>query len=116
MKAVKLEIGWKEERAANVSLAVARGIGRLPTRPDDRLLSRSIAPTGRECRCPECNSIVYSRRSKLCGVCGESLPAELLFSPDEARRIQKLLESERQRHKKWMHRARSQAGGLLPVL
>ena len=96
MKAVKLDIGWNEEKAASVSLGVARGIGRPLTRPNDRLLSRSITPAARECRCPECNSIVYSRRNRLCGVCGESLPAELLFSPDEARRIhEEQIESDR---------------------
>ena len=34
-------------------------------------------------KCPKCGSIIYSRRNVLCGVCGERLPPELLFSPEQ---------------------------------
>jgi hypothetical protein len=58
------------------------------------------APT--QLRCPHCESIIYSRRSKRCGVCDCQLPEELLFSPEETQRIERLMQSERERHRRWM--------------
>jgi predicted nucleic acid-binding Zn ribbon protein len=54
--------------------------------------------------CPECNSIIYTRRHRLCGVCGEELPEELLFSVMEASRVKELLRNEQHRHRVWMAR------------
>ena len=65
-------------------------------------LARQIAPNHLEHRCPVCRSIIYSRRHRLCGVCSRPLPEESLFTPSEARRIEKLIESERERHKRWL--------------
>jgi hypothetical protein len=72
------------------------------SRPLRAPLVREIAPAASRRRCPSCQSIVYSRRHRLCGVCSLPLPEEFLFSIAEARRIEKLLESERQRHRKWL--------------
>ena len=58
----------------------------------------------REKHCPHCGSIIYSRRHKLCGSCGEALPERCLFSPQEAQSVQTLLNEERNRHRKWLHR------------
>ena len=33
-----------------------------------------------EFRCPHCQSPIYSRKAKICGVCKKTLPAELLLS------------------------------------
>jgi len=33
-----------------------------------------------EFRCPNCNSPIYSRKNKICGVCEKLLPEELLLS------------------------------------
>jgi len=33
-----------------------------------------------EFRCPHCQSPIYSRKQKICGVCEKSLPPELLLS------------------------------------
>src|SRR6266567_1749892 len=60
-----------------------------------------IGVQARECRCPACDSIVYSRRHNRCGVCEEVLPATCLFSNEEADKIQALLRTERQRHRTW---------------
>ncbi len=60
-------------------------------------------------RCPHCNSIIYSRRNKLCGVCNQELPAELLFSQAEARRVESVLRSEQLRHRAWLAKAFEQA-------
>jgi hypothetical protein len=65
--------------------------------------SRGVRPQS-ERRCPFCNSVIYSRRHKLCGSCGETLPAECLFSAEEAESIAALLTEERDRHRKWLHR------------
>jgi hypothetical protein len=53
-------------------------------------------------RCPECDSIIYSRRHRLCGVCSQPLPEELLFNTREAMRVEALVTAERIRHRKWM--------------
>ena len=38
--------------------------------------------------CPACSRKILSRRTKLCGYCGEPLPAELLFTPAEVEEIE----------------------------
>jgi hypothetical protein len=65
-------------------------------------LDRPLTPNQGEHRCPCCQSLIYSRRHKLCGVCNRPLPAELLFSGTEARRIEALLRREKQLHRRWM--------------
>jgi len=59
----------------------------------------------KEARCPLCNSIVYSRRHKRCGVCGEDLPESCLFSFAQAKNVEYALEEERQRHRVWLRKA-----------
>ena len=39
-------------------------------------------------RCPGCSRVILSRRNKLCGFCGEPLPAELLFTPAQIEEIE----------------------------
>jgi hypothetical protein len=67
-------------------------------------LTRKLAGPPAVARCPNCDAIVYSRRSKLCGVCAEPLPKEFLFSPAQERNIEWLLEFERLRHRVWMRK------------
>jgi NMD protein affecting ribosome stability and mRNA decay len=43
-------------------------------------------------KCPHCGSIIYSRRHALCGVCGQQLPPELLFTPKERKIVERQLE------------------------
>ena len=38
--------------------------------------------------CPACSLAILSRRNKLCGFCGEPLPAELLFTPAQIEKIE----------------------------
>jgi tRNA(Ile2) C34 agmatinyltransferase TiaS len=40
-------------------------------------------------KCPKCGSVIYSRRNFLCGICGERLPDELLFSPQEREKVER---------------------------
>jgi len=59
----------------------------------------------RAAHCPSCHSIVYTRRHPQCGACGESLPDECLFTHSEARNVETMMQSERQRHRAWIERA-----------
>jgi hypothetical protein len=77
--------------------------------PAQHGLTRQLAMPGSGNRCPHCGSIIYSRRHKLCGVCTEELPAELLFPRQEAQRLQCLMRSEELRHRTWMAKALHQA-------
>jgi len=56
-------------------------------------------------RCPSCNSIIYSRRHKLCGVCNQLLPAAFLFDDFEARNIEETIECEKKKHRAWLRKA-----------
>jgi predicted nucleic acid-binding Zn ribbon protein len=62
----------------------------------------SIRIKARERYCPSCDSIVYSRRHTLCGVCGHALPEDCRFTAPEAESVEMLLRAERQRHRTWM--------------
>jgi hypothetical protein len=52
--------------------------------------------------CPACGAIIYSRRHRLCGVCGRPLPTELIFSEAKAAWVQSLVEIGRERHRRWL--------------
>jgi hypothetical protein len=55
-------------------------------------------------RCPKCASIIYSRKSHLCGVCGIALPKSFLFNETERAVVTTLLSEERERHRAWLSR------------
>jgi hypothetical protein len=40
-----------------------------------------------EKRCPACNSVIYSRRARLCGVCSAPVPEELRITGEQAKKI-----------------------------
>ena len=63
---------------------------------------RKIGSRDGQPHCPACGSIVYSRRHRLCGVCSQPLPEEFLFTAEQTRYIETLLETERQRHRAWL--------------
>lgn len=65
-------------------------------------------------RCPGCASIVYSRKSKWCGVCGGTLPANFLFSQTEAARVSSTLRRERLLHREWLFKHEDQGWNLMP--
>lgn len=90
MPATRLDIQWMEDA----------------TEPQDwaSMRVRHIALPRPAARCPECHAILYSRRHRLCGVCGRAVPVELLFSAEEAARIHHLLTTEREKHRAWMNR------------
>jgi predicted nucleic acid-binding Zn ribbon protein len=94
MSATKLDGEWMETAWAEHAF------------PGTETLVRHIARPRPQLRCPECRAIVYSRRHRLCGVCGEELPINYLFSAQESVQVEELLEAERQRHRAWMNRDR----------
>ena len=60
--------------------------------------------------CPECGSVIYSRRNILCGVCGERLPEELLFTNEEREAVERELEELKQREREERRRAGEWSG------
>ncbi|MGV3771850.1 MAG: hypothetical protein ACO1QB_03045 [Verrucomicrobiales bacterium] len=55
--------------------------------------------------CPHCQSLIYSKRQKFCGVCEQALPEKLLFNNSQSRNVKSLLEEERQKHRAWLRKA-----------
>jgi len=76
----------------------------LPLVPGGQNPYFSVKVKPRERHCPSCDSIVYSRRHRLCGVCGQALPEDCLFTATEAESVEMLLRTERQRHRAWLKR------------
>jgi len=48
-----------------------------------------------EFRCPNCHSLIYSRRPKICGQCGALLPSELLLTDEQIRALHEQREGAR---------------------
>ena len=53
-----------------------------------------------ENKCPDCGSVIYSRKNVLCGVCGKRLPDSLLFTPAERTVVEEQMADARRRAKK----------------
>ena len=104
MSAAKIEIQWDRAESRNGFSAPVKIVGAPGRTADSATYTRALSSAQNAVRCPHCESIIYSRRAKLCGVCDQTLPQEMLFSPNEAGRIETLLAQERQRHKRWMER------------
>ena len=95
MSAATLNIRWTDcDR--NQSLPVLFG-------SQNSFISIGVKP--RQRHCPSCDSIVYSRRHRLCGVCGQALPEDCLFTTTEAESVEMLLRAEQQRHKAWLKKS-----------
>jgi predicted amidophosphoribosyltransferase len=54
-----------------------------------------------EFRCPNCNSPIYSRKNKICGVCEKPLPKELLLSDEQVEFLKKQMEQEEKQAKEF---------------
>ncbi|MDB6022992.1 MAG: hypothetical protein JWQ04_2849 [Pedosphaera sp.] len=59
--------------------------------------SKFAAFQTKEHKCPKCGSVIYSRRNVLCGACGERIPTELLFTPEERQMVEKELKDAKLR-------------------
>jgi hypothetical protein len=96
MSAVNLKIDWKHElRQCDVPVSI---------RAKEQLFHRTGTPT-RPAQCPTCGSIVYSKRHKLCGLCGCELPEACLFSKQVALTIETMMKTEKERHRAWLRKA-----------
>jgi hypothetical protein len=95
MSTAKLEIEWRQDGWDEQSCQLTDALVRFIARPRPQL------------RCPTCRSIIYTRRHRLCGVCGEELPVSHLFSVPEAQRVKHTLVIEQQRHRTWLSRQAS---------
>jgi hypothetical protein len=67
-----------------------------------QLVERLGVPSSRQC--PHCASIIYSRKSGSCGVCGQPLPEACRLNAAETARVNAVLPLDRQRHRAWLHR------------
>src|SRR5437867_910037 len=93
MSATNLNVQWNDFASFQVDLSNHHTVGsRICIEPNSH-------------RCPSCDSIVYCRRHRLCGVCGQVLPEECLFTAGEAQDVEMILRAERQAHKAWLKRA-----------
>ena len=54
-----------------------------------------------EFRCPHCQSPIYSRKLKICGVCEQPLPPELLFSDEQVKKLKEETAKEEKRAKEF---------------
>ncbi len=79
------------------------GFALAPSTRNLDLVREIGAPRPRQ-DCPKCHSIIYSKRHRLCSVCGEPLPDECLFPLAETLRIGALMSGERQKHRRWLAR------------
>ena len=102
MTAGRLDLAWDTQNEVAHFAVSFTPAARSP-------LVRHPGPARKAARCPECDSIIYSRRHRLCGVCGQALPDNLLFTVIEARRVETILSAERERHRKWMEQRTSRA-------
>ena len=55
----------------------------------------------------------YGWRHSLCGVCGNPLPEDRLFTPAEAKAVTRLLSMEKQRYRRWLSKGFAQALAIL---
>ena len=73
-----------------------------PVVSNNRNLFARFGVQPQERHCPSCDSIVYTRRHRLCGACGGVLPKDCLFTDSEAESVAMLMTTERQRHRAWL--------------
>jgi len=108
MSTGKLEIEWQDtpdESVASVPLNTAGWVGSKLKNPT---LTREIATAPGAGRCPHCQSIIYSRKAKLCGICSHPIPEEMRFNSTDTNRVQTLLDIERRRHREWINKCLKQ--------
>jgi uncharacterized Zn finger protein (UPF0148 family) len=55
-------------------------------------------------KCPKCGSVIYSRSNVLCGVCGERLPSELLFTTEQREAVNKTMRELKKRESEMRQR------------
>jgi hypothetical protein len=56
-----------------------------------------------EFRCPNCNAPIYTRKTKICGVCEKPLSKELLLTDEQTAFLKKQSDQEDKRAKEFNH-------------
>lgn len=64
-----------------------------------------------EFKCPKCGSLIYSRRHVLCGVCGERIPSELLFTPEQQAAVEREMKEIKKRERESKNTPNEPTGG-----
>lgn len=77
------QIDDADQRAQETAPGVAAGCAKGPRGAD----SEAIRAKQTEVRCPRCQSLLYSRRAKICGSCGAVVPPELRLSDEQAHQL-----------------------------
>jgi acetyl-CoA carboxylase beta subunit len=104
MNGAKLIVDWKQAEPTDQFSPELRSESQPKSGRKLERYSRQIVATKSVSKCPSCESIIYSRKNKICGVCAEALPDELLFTADERERVEELIEREKMRHHWWRAR------------
>jgi hypothetical protein len=55
---------------------------------------------GTQFKCPNCGSVIYSRRHPICGRCGEELPESLMFDPATRNQLD-ALDAQDKKREEW---------------
>lgn len=63
-----------------------------------------------EHKCPNCSSMIYSRKNVLCEVCGERLPPELLFTAEERAAVERDMADAKRRSRETRSRSGDSGG------
>lgn len=66
-------------------------------------------------KCPQCTSIIYSRKSRFCGVCGTTLPESFLFNAAERELLTRTMSRERTLHREWISKREEPGWDLVPL-
>jgi hypothetical protein len=99
--------GLEEEAGGETSVFALREFNSDVESPLS-LRQQRLSATRLQARCPHCNSIIYSRRHKLCGVCNEHLPESCLFDDLQARNVEETMQEDRRKHRAWLKKAAPQ--------
>lgn len=113
MSLAKLEIEWKDASDEHVVCVPLTKVGWTENKLGNPVVSRPITPVASPGHCPHCQSIIYSRKAKLCGVCSGPIPENIRFGQTETKRIQSLMDIERNKHRKWISKELKQTLAVL---
>lgn len=113
MSVARLEIEWKDKPDEHVAAVPLTKTGWTENKLKNPDISRPLTTAASPSHCPHCESIIYSRKAKLCGVCSLPIPEEIRFGQTETKRIQTLLEIERHKHRRWVNKELNQTLAIL---
>lgn len=85
-----------------------RAPGGVPAVPPPVIAEGTVPASSepKEYRCPHCQRLIFNRRLPTCEFCGQEIPAELLYSPEEVARANELIKGELERQMQQMQKDR----------